>query len=76
MKKIAIIHGKMVMGGAERVLVNMLHHFKYDVYDVTLFLEGSIENGQENLEQLVDGRVKIKYWGDKVSSDFGKFVDE
>lgn len=63
-KKIAIIHGQMVIGGAERVLVNMLHHFDYDRYVIHLFLEKPVEREEDGLEHLIDKRVHISYWGD------------
>lgn len=37
-KKILIIHSSLGGGGAEKVLIDILRHFDYSVYDVTLFL--------------------------------------
>lgn len=73
-KKIAIIHGQMVIGGAERVLVNMLHHLDYDHYDVYLFLDKPVEKDEDGLEHLIDRRVHISYWGDMTFSILSPFI--
>lgn len=73
-KKIAIIHGQMVIGGAERVLVNMLHHLDYDHYDVSLFLEKPVAEGEDGMESLIDKRVHISYWGDMAFTSLSPFI--
>ena len=60
MKRIAIIHGPLVMGGAEKSLINLLHLIDYSQYEVTLWLK----DDSGSLRNQVDSRVIVKYWGD------------
>lgn len=64
-KKIAIVHGSLVMGGAEKVLLTMLEYIDYSKYEVTLW----IKDDSGELRQRVDKRVKIKYWGNLFESN-------
>ena len=56
-KRIAIIISKLVGGGAERVLINLLESLNYDKYEIDVFvgLPGGV------LEEEIPGIVNIKY---------------
>ena len=62
-KSIAFVMGKMVLGGAERALINMLKFFDYDHYQVTLWICGE-EPG--NTDYIHKG-VRIRH----IQSEFG-----
>lgn len=64
MKRIAFVMGSIFMGGAERALINMLNHFDYERYDVTLWICGS-EKGNVH---IINPHVTIQY----VESEFEK----
>lgn len=69
-KRIAIIHGPLVFGGAEKALINMLHYFDYSKYDVTLWLK----DGSGEMQEQVDPGVHIKYWGPELEKSFGEHI--
>lgn len=60
--KIAIVSRKLITGGVEKALINMLNELSEDKYDVTLYLMG---RGGE-LEKDVPSYVKIRniYWNE------------
>jgi len=72
-KQIAILHPSMIFGGAEKVLVNMLHYFDYEHYDVDLYLFRHVDD----LTDQIDKRVNIIYKeenpsGRKQLTDYAK----
>ena len=56
-----------MFGGAEKALINMLHYFDYSKYDVTLWLK----DGSGEMQDQVDPRVRIEYWGSRLTQGFG-----
>ena len=71
-KRIAFIHGSMVMGGAEKVLLNLLHYIDYSKYDVTLWLE----NERGELRGEIDEHVAVRYWGRDIHRDYHGLLSE
>lgn len=71
-ERVAFVHGPLVVGGAEKALINMLRFFDYDRYDVTLWLRD--DSGPMQVQ--VDPRVTIKYWGEHLAQNYGKYVKE
>ncbi len=65
-KKIVVLHPWLIMGGEEKVLINMLNVLDYDKVDVTLWI---LEPGGV-LEKNLTKNVKIKYL------DYQKFLPE
>ena len=60
-KKIAILHSEMIVGGSEKVLLNMLEALDYEQYDVTLFLP----NEQGGFYSKIPKQVKIAFYSTK-----------
>ena len=71
-KRIAIIHGPLVVGGAEKSLINLLHFIDYSKYDVSLWIKDS--SGQ--MQDQVDTRVTIGYWGDHLEQNYRQYLKE
>lgn len=57
-KKICFYYYKLVVGGVEKMILNMLDAIDYDKYEVTLFM---IDGGGEWVDK-VNTNVKIKYY--------------
>lgn len=66
-RKLAFFHGKLVRGGAEMALINLLDHLDYERFDVCLWLA---EAGGE-LEGRIDPRVRIGYLSEQEVRDYG-----
>lgn len=64
--KIAIIHGSLVIGGAEKALINMLRYIDYNKVDITLW----VKDDKGPLHNQIDPRVKIEYWGERLQADY------
>ena len=62
-KSIAFVMGQMVLGGAERALINMLKFFDYDHYQVTLWICGKEPGNTDYIHK----NVRIRH----ISSEFG-----
>lgn len=60
----------MVVGGAEKALVNLLDHLDYSRYDVSLW----IKNHSEGMLYQVNPHVKIYYWGESLSGKYRGFA--
>lgn len=58
-KRIAFVSKTMVVGGVEKVLIELLNEIDYDLYDVDLWLS---QPGGEFF-YLIPPLVNIKYWG-------------
>ena len=69
-QQIAIVHGPLVVGGAEKALINMLRFFDYSRYDVTLWLK----DNTGLMEPQVDPRVVIRYWGEYLDQDYREYI--
>lgn len=69
-KKIAIMHGPMVMGGAEKALLNMLDHFDYSRYDVTLWLK----DRSGALLSQINPQVRLRFWGESLGGKYRNFA--
>ena len=61
-KHIAFVMGTILLGGAERALINLLNGFDYERYDVTLWICGDEPGATEK----INSNVHISY----VSSEF------
>lgn len=66
--KIAIVHGRMVFGGAERVLINMLRILDYTKYDVDLYLLEPLKDNEDGFQDRIDKRVHIKFVNEIIVS--------
>ena len=62
-KSIAFVMGQMVLGGAERALINMLKFFDYNHYQVTLWICGKEPGNTDYIHK----NVRIRH----ISSEFG-----
>lgn len=62
-KSIAFVMGQMVLGGAERALINMLKFFDYDHYQVTLWICGEEPGNTDYIHK----NVRIRH----IPSEFG-----
>ena len=60
MKKVAIVTRKLVTGGVEKALINMLKEMDKEKYDITLYLMGRGGELEKELPQYV--RIKNIYW--------------
>ena len=60
MKKVAIVTRKLVTGGVEKALINMLKEMDEDKYDITLYLMGREGELEKDLPKYV--KVKNIYW--------------
>lgn len=58
-KRIAFVLDTMSVGGVEKALIEVLRTFDHKTYDVTLWLR----DNSGPLQNLIDQRVKIEYWG-------------
>lgn len=70
MIQLAIIHEALVVGGAEKSLINLLHFIDYDQYEVTLW----VRDGQGELLSQVDSHVKVKFWKAYLEQDYRTFL--
>ena len=70
MKKIAFIHEALVVGGAEKALINLLHYLDYNQYEVTLWLK----DDQGELFSQVDPRVRVKCWKQYINQDYKQLL--
>lgn len=68
--KIAIIHGSLVVGGAEKALINMLRFIDYDKMEVTLWLK----DDSGDMYNQIDSRVMIKFWGKPLQIEYKKVL--
>ncbi len=70
-KKIAFLHPRLVIGGAETVLINYLNiAAKNDNYEVSLVLFESIE--RFNIEKI-DPKVKIEFLVNSIETQFSRY---
>ena len=58
MKKIAIVHDAMLVGGTEISLLELLNQIDYQQYEVTLFLK----NATGPLGNKINKAVAVRYW--------------
>ncbi len=69
-KKLLFLHTKMVVGGAEKALINLLDHLDYERFDVCLWLN---EAGGE-MENRIDPRVEVRHLSDTEVRDYRGFL--
>lgn len=58
-KKVAIITKKMVIGGIEKSLLEMLDAMDFNKLDITLFIDEDVS--QEGLQDFIPHEVKVEY---------------
>lgn len=61
MKKIAFVINDMIVGGVSSALIDMLNNFDYTRFDVTLWINGTVESNKVLLNSINE-HVAIKYW--------------
>ena len=69
-KKIAIVHGPLVIGGAEKSLINLLQYVDYTKYEVTLFLK----DASGEMMNQINSAVKVSYWGKHIELDYKSYL--
>lgn len=68
-RKLLLIHETLAGGGAERVLIDLLHHIDYTRYDLTLLLvyaTGVYMEQIPNAVKLLHINVERKHWMERV----------
>ena len=71
-KSIAFVMGQMVLGGAERALINMLKFFDYNHYQVTLWICGKEPGNTDYIHK----NVRIRHIPSEFGFESGADADE